>query len=103
MHTTDSLGYWIRRQRMALDLTQMELAKQVGCAEITLRKIEADERRPSPQMAQRLAHFLHLAESERVRFMAIAVGSKTVASLPLPTAPRTTRASVGHLPAPVTP
>ena len=42
-----SFGYWVRRQRKALDLTQAELAQQVGCAEGTIRMIEADARRPS--------------------------------------------------------
>ncbi len=46
MDTSNSFGYWVRRRRKALDLTQEELAERVGCAVITLRKIEADERRP---------------------------------------------------------
>jgi len=42
-----SFGYWVRRQRKALDLTQAELARRVGCAEGTIRMIEADARRPA--------------------------------------------------------
>ena len=53
--TTISFGYWVRRQRRALDLTQRALAECVGCAVATIKKIEADERRPSAQMAERLA------------------------------------------------
>ena len=60
MEITDSFGYWVRRQRKAMDLTQDELAQRVGCAVITLRKIESDERRPSCLMAERLAECLAL-------------------------------------------
>ena len=27
-----SFGYWVRRRRKALDLTQADLARKVGCA-----------------------------------------------------------------------
>jgi predicted ATPase/transcriptional regulator with XRE-family HTH domain len=74
MKTTHSFGYWVRRQRLALDLTQAALARQVGCAPITIRKIEADERRPSRQTAARLAEKLAIPEGERERFIAAAVG-----------------------------
>ncbi|HET9224445.1 MAG TPA: helix-turn-helix transcriptional regulator, partial [Roseiflexaceae bacterium] len=46
MSDTVSFGYWVRRRRKALDLTQAELAQRVGCAMVTIKKIEADERRP---------------------------------------------------------
>jgi len=39
----------------ALDLTLEELAAQIGCAAVTIRHIETDERRPSKQLAARLA------------------------------------------------
>jgi len=51
MVETASFGYWVRRRRKALDLTQAELARRVGAAAITIQKIEADERRPSRQVA----------------------------------------------------
>ena len=47
-------GRQVRERRRALDLTQDELANRVGCAAITLRKIEAGSARPSQQMAERL-------------------------------------------------
>ncbi len=56
MEPISSFGYWLRRRRKALDLTQDELARQVGCAIGTLKKIETDERRPSKQLAERLVH-----------------------------------------------
>jgi predicted ATPase/DNA-binding XRE family transcriptional regulator len=81
MEARDSFGYWVRRRRKALDLTQEDLAQRVGCALITLRKIEADERRPSPQMANRLADCLVLPEVDRPRFLNAAVGRRTIAWL----------------------
>ena len=39
-----SFGAWVRRRRRALDLTREELAPQVGCSVVTIRRIEADER-----------------------------------------------------------
>src|SRR5690606_8018609 len=57
---TASFGAWVRRRRVTLDLTQAELARRVACAPITIRKIEADERRPSKVMAERLAEALEL-------------------------------------------
>ncbi|HEX9371760.1 MAG TPA: helix-turn-helix transcriptional regulator, partial [Roseiflexaceae bacterium] len=50
MDRNHSFGYWLQRRRKALDLTQAELAQQVGCAVTTIKKIEADERRPSRQL-----------------------------------------------------
>src|SRR5262245_14086142 len=64
-----SFGYWVRRQRKALDLTQAELARRVGCAEGTIRMIEADARRPSRQIAARLADHLAIAPSDRTTFI----------------------------------
>ena len=46
-----SFGTWVRLRRQALVLGREELAHQVGVAEVSIRKIEADERRPSPQVA----------------------------------------------------
>jgi predicted ATPase/transcriptional regulator with XRE-family HTH domain len=100
MEARDSFGYWVRRRRKSLDLTQEELAQRVGCALVTLRKIEADERRPSPQMAERLAHGLALPPSEWADFAAAAAGTDTVAWLEKPSG-RYARPP-GNLPAPVT-
>ena len=66
---TDSFGYWLRRRRKALDLTQQVLAEQVFCSGFTIRKIEADERRPSRWLADRLAAALAIPEAERRDFL----------------------------------
>jgi predicted ATPase/transcriptional regulator with XRE-family HTH domain len=64
-----SLGLWIKRRRKALDLTQDELAQRIGCSLETIRKIEADARRPSREIAARLAETLELALDERAAFI----------------------------------
>ncbi|HWR77531.1 MAG TPA: AAA family ATPase [Thiobacillus sp.] len=69
---TDSFGYWLRRRRKALDLTQEALAQRVSCSGFTIRKIEADERRPSRRLAERLAASLAIPEEERRDFLAAA-------------------------------
>ena len=69
MDQTSSCGYWLRRRRRALDLTQEQLAQQVGCALETIKKIETDARRPSRQMAERLADVLQVAPDERAAFI----------------------------------
>src|SRR5919199_5164633 len=69
MTETLSFGYWVRRRRKPLDLTQAELAARVGCAEVTIRRIEADERRPSRQIAALLADQLQLDPQERSAFL----------------------------------
>ena len=64
-----SFGYWVRRQRKALDLTQAELARRVGCAEGTIRMIEADARRPSRQIAARLDDQFAISPADRGEFI----------------------------------
>ena len=46
MNQEISFGAFVRQRRREMDLTQEELARRVGCASITLRKIEADDLRP---------------------------------------------------------
>jgi predicted ATPase/transcriptional regulator with XRE-family HTH domain len=67
-----SLGAWIKRRRKALDLTQTELAARVSCSLELIQKIEADARRPSREMAARLADRLELAADERAPFIQVA-------------------------------
>jgi predicted ATPase/transcriptional regulator with XRE-family HTH domain len=65
-------GLLLKRQRRARDLTQEELAQQLGCASVTLHKIETGERRPSKQILERLAAILSLPPAEQPAFMAYA-------------------------------
>src|SRR5262245_9472640 len=79
-----SFGAWVRQRRRALDLTRDELAAQIGCAVTTLRHIEADERRPSKQLAARLADCLHVSAEERPAFVQAARGLVTTDRLAAP-------------------
>src|SRR5436309_15652662 len=73
-----SFGSWLRQRRKALDLMQAELARQLGCATVTLQKIELDERRPSKAMAERLATVLAIPPDERADFLQSACGERAV-------------------------
>jgi predicted ATPase len=48
-----------------MDLTQQALADCAGCSLVTIRKFEADERRPSLRLAERLAECLAVPTAER--------------------------------------
>jgi predicted ATPase/transcriptional regulator with XRE-family HTH domain len=98
-----SFGTWLRRRRRSLDLTQAELGQRVGCSAAAIRKMEAGERRPSEQLAARLALHLQLESDGRDAFLRAArgvnylsesssassiKGSKQPFTLPLHTYPR---------------
>jgi predicted ATPase/DNA-binding XRE family transcriptional regulator len=83
MDRTHSFGYWLRRRRKALDLTQAELAQRVSCSLDLIQKIETDARRPSRQLAERLAGCLGLAADEQVTFIQAARAQRTVDQLAL--------------------
>ena len=72
MRDARTFGGWLKRRRMGLGLTQKELARRVGYAAVTLRKMEADELRPSWQMARKLAEVLELTPEEQVQFVRFA-------------------------------
>ncbi|MCG8350072.1 MAG: tetratricopeptide repeat protein [Chloroflexales bacterium] len=84
MEATFSFGLWLKRRRAALGFTQSELAQRVGYATVTLRKIEADERRPSAQIAARLANQLELADAARDQFLRAARADMCPDRLPAP-------------------
>ncbi len=58
-------GDWLKRLRAQHDLTQERLAEQVGCAVQTICMIERGARRPSRDMARRLADVLQVPEADR--------------------------------------
>lgn len=60
MSKPHSFGSWLHQQRRKHRLSQAALARQVGCATITIKKIESEERKPSEQMAKRLAESLEI-------------------------------------------
>ncbi len=83
---TGSFGYWLRRRRKALDLTQEALGQRVSCSGFTIRKIEADERRPSRGLAERLSTALAIPDEERRAFLDAARGLHATSRLPMHTA-----------------
>lgn len=78
MQPDHPFGTWLRQQRKALDLTQAELAHQVGCAPVTMKKLEAGVRRPSKQIAERLAAVLAIQPPLEAAFVAFARGLSAV-------------------------
>jgi len=72
-----SFGTWLRQKRRSLDLTQKALADQVGCAEITVRRMEADEYKPSNELALVLFEKLGIPEAERPQWVRFARGLAT--------------------------
>lgn len=69
-----TFGKWVRARRRQLDLTQAGLGQRAGCSEAAIRKIEADERKPSRQLAELLAAALEIPASERETFLQYARG-----------------------------
>jgi len=77
-----TFGQWLRRGRKARDLTQAELGRRVGCAAGTIRKLEADELRPSREVAARIAAQLGVPASEQEAFVAFARGQADAPAAP---------------------
>jgi predicted ATPase/DNA-binding XRE family transcriptional regulator len=98
-----SFGRWLKLRRIALELTQAELAKLVGCAVVTIRKIEADERRPSQQIAERLARHLDLAPEEHAAFIKAAQAEVSTLRLTAPNHVAVIAPQRGFLPLPPMP
>jgi len=82
MSTAAAFAHWLKRQRKELGLTQDTLARRVGCATITIQKLEAGALRPSAQIAERLADYLDLAADDRASFLAAARTTDTPLSIP---------------------
>jgi predicted ATPase/transcriptional regulator with XRE-family HTH domain len=85
---------WLKKRRKSLDLSIDELSCRAACSPNTLRKLESGERRPSRELAERLACHLRVAPDELPSFLAYArSGSADLAPaqviLPLPQAPAT--------------
>src|SRR5437870_2167659 len=104
MDLDTSFGRWLRARRRALDLTQDDLASRVGCAVVTIQKIEADERRPSRQLAERLSDGVQIAADQRAAIITLARAEPyldpALATTVQPLRP--TRPSPTNLPAPLT-
>ncbi len=71
MEQTFSFGAWLQQRRRALDLTQAELGQCVGCSADHIRNLEADRRRPSKEIAERLLPCLQLPPRSAPPFCAL--------------------------------
>ena len=92
-----SFGYWIRRHRKAGDLTQVELAARVGVSVAMIRRLEADERRPSKEVAARLAQVLAIPVEDQATFLKVARAELAADHLPrASTAPMPVATSTPH-------
>lgn len=65
-------GRWLRRRRRRLDLTQKALARRVGYSAATIRKVEADARHPSRELARLLGRALGVPRAEMAAFVRFA-------------------------------
>jgi predicted ATPase/DNA-binding CsgD family transcriptional regulator/DNA-binding XRE family transcriptional regulator len=107
-----SFGLWLKHRRVAFDMTQQVLAAQADCSARTIRQLEADGRRPSRQLAERLALALGISSTARQAFVDFARGrllttpstldgaSATLAiehPLPIPTSPLVGRDEIGRV------
>jgi transcriptional regulator with XRE-family HTH domain len=93
-----SFGTWLRKQRRALDLSRQALADQVGCAEVTLRRIETGTLKPSKELASILLEKIGIAEAERPQWISFARG---LSGFPLSSTPLSNKL-LTNLPAPIT-
>jgi len=85
MNSEQSFGQLVKARRRELGLTQDELARRVGCAPVTIRKIEYDDLRPSVQIAERLAMALNVTLEERAAFVRLARVERAPLVEPTPT------------------
>ncbi|MCU0484936.1 MAG: helix-turn-helix domain-containing protein [Anaerolineales bacterium] len=79
----DSFGAWVRTHRRRLDLTQAGLGERAGCSEAAIRKIEANERKPSRQLAELLARALEIPAAEYETFLQFGRGIYTAEIKPV--------------------
>jgi WD40 repeat protein/serine/threonine protein kinase/DNA-binding XRE family transcriptional regulator len=87
MNVEATFGQIVKARRRDMGLTQEELARRVGCAPVTLRKIEYDDLRPSVQIAERLALALSISLEERAAFVRLARAERTASAESNPTPP----------------
>jgi len=104
MIDTFSFGEWVKQRRQSLRRTQREIAAAVYCSVAMIKKIEADERHPSLELAQALAAALEIPAEQHVIFVKCARGEQPVDQLTQTHPPASLSQSFGPpLPRPTTP
>ncbi|HEY2981650.1 MAG TPA: tetratricopeptide repeat protein [Anaerolineales bacterium] len=101
MDSDQSFGQSLKNYRQLRDLTQADLAEQVGCATESIRKMEANRQRPSKTLAARLADILAVDAEDRPEFLYLA--RRRISAPPLRTLASRGPHSVINLPAQTTP
>jgi hypothetical protein len=74
MERREDFDEWLRQRGTALDLARFELPQRASCSVSPLRKIEAEERRPSRQLTGLLVECLGIARYDRPAFVKGACG-----------------------------
>jgi len=67
-----TFGTWLQQRRKAFDLTQEKLAERVSCSLTAIQKIENGSRKPSRQIAERLAESLSIPPEQCDSFILFA-------------------------------
>jgi len=73
-----SFGNWLRQRRRILDLTQQDFADLLGCARITLTRIEADTLKPSKQLASIILEKVGISVEEQDAWIRFARGQTSL-------------------------
>ncbi|MFN2106604.1 MAG: tetratricopeptide repeat protein [Candidatus Promineifilaceae bacterium] len=73
-----SFGDWLKHRRKSRGITQKELASRAFCSPETIKKIEADQRRPSRALAESLAAALGWPGEQLEIFVECARGQRPV-------------------------
>ena len=76
-----TFGQLVKAHRQKSGLTQKQLAYRIGCAPVTLRKIEYDALRPSSQIAEALAAALEISSEKRAAFVRFARGQHSLSDV----------------------
>lgn len=84
-----TFGRWLKKLRAEQDFTQESLAELVGCSPVTLRSFEIGKRRPSREMAERIADTLRVPADQRAEFIRLARLPVEAASEAEPASPET--------------
>lgn len=95
-----TFGQWLKRLRIQHDLTQEALAELASCSVQAIRAFEAGKRRPSVEMAERLADVLAVPAEQQAVFVRLARAALVTTkdngtAAPSPPVTRPTTAALG--------
>ena len=79
MNQVALFGTWLKQQRKARRLTQVDLAERLACSPVLVQKIEAGERTASSQLAVLIAEWLGVHHKRHHLFLDFARGQLDIA------------------------